>query len=61
MKEEQLDFVNRLNPPSHIARNYSLRENLFLMYVCLMTKIGLFLTGSPGQSKTLSMNLILYQ
>jgi hypothetical protein len=30
------------------------------MYVCLCTKIGLFLTGAPGQSKSLSLNLILY-
>jgi hypothetical protein len=56
---EYQDFITRLNPPAYIARNWALRENVYLMYVCIMNKIPLFLTGNPGQSKTLSMNLIL--
>jgi Cdc6-like AAA superfamily ATPase len=32
---------------------------MFTMYVAIVNRIPLFLTGSPGQSKTLSMNKIL--
>jgi hypothetical protein len=48
IKLEQVDFIRRINPPSEIAMNLSLRENIYIMYICLCTKIGLFLTGAPG-------------
>jgi E3 ubiquitin-protein ligase RNF213 len=56
---EQKDLLNRLNPSQFIARNLALRENVFLMVVCILTRIPLFVTGNPGQSKTLSINLVL--
>ena len=36
-----------------------MKENLFLMFVCIINKIPLFLSGNPGCSKTLSVNLII--
>jgi hypothetical protein len=45
---EHYDLIKRLNPPPTVARNFSLRENLFLMFVCVANKIPLFLTGNPG-------------
>jgi hypothetical protein len=59
INEEYEEFIERLKIPNNIAKNNSLKENLFLMHVCFSNKIALFLTGAPGQSKTLSMNLIL--
>ena len=59
--EEYLDFLERMKIPVDVAPNNSLKENLYIMHVCFVNKIALFLTGAPGQSKTLSMNLILDQ
>ena len=41
-----------------IARNRALLENLFSIFVCLNTKIPLFIVGKPGSSKSLSFQLI---
>jgi MoxR-like ATPase len=48
-----------MNPPPFIAKNHSLKENLFVMLVCILNKIPLFLTGPPGSSKTLALNLLV--
>jgi len=41
-----------------IAKNKALLENLFAIFVCLNTKIPLFIIGKPGCSKSLSAQLI---
>jgi len=41
-----------------IAKNRALLENLFAIFVCLNTKIPLFIIGKPGCSKSLSAQLI---
>ena len=41
-----------------IAKNKTLLENLFAIFVCLNTKIPLFIIGKPGYSKSLSAQLI---
>ena len=41
-----------------IAKNRALLENLFSIFVCLNTKIPLFIIGKPGSSKSLSSQLI---
>ena len=41
-----------------IAKNRALLENLFSIFVCLNTKIPLFIIGKPGCSKSLSSQLI---
>ena len=41
-----------------IAKNRALLENLFSIFVCLNTKIPLFIIGKPGCSKSLSAQLI---
>ncbi len=52
------DIMERINSPKGIAKNSALKENLLLLYACIVNKIPLFLTGNPGSSKTLSINLI---
>eukprot|EP01083_Nonionella_stella_P128419 389155_1 len=44
--------------PRGIALNRSLRENLFLLFICIQTKTPLILVGNPGSSKTLAMSII---
>ncbi|KAL0993465.1 hypothetical protein UPYG_G00108340 [Umbra pygmaea] len=41
-----------------IARNNALKENVFMMVVCIELRIPLFLVGKPGSSKSLSKTLV---
>jgi hypothetical protein len=43
----------------NIARNSALRENVFMMIVCISLRIPLFLIGKPGSSKSLAKSIIL--
>ena len=56
--QESKDLLERINPGEGIARNTALRENTFVMFTCIINKIPLFISGNPGCSKTLSINLI---
>jgi hypothetical protein len=40
------------------ALNRPLKENLFVLWMCLLLKIPLLICGKPGTSKTLSINII---
>ena len=42
----------------NIARNAALRENVFMMTVCIQLKIPLFLVGKPGSSKSLAKSIV---
>lgn len=43
---------------SNIARNAALRENVFMMAICIELRIPLFLVGKPGSSKSLAKSII---
>lgn len=51
-------FLNEINLPEAIARNEALKENIFMILICVELKIPLFLIGKPGSSKTLAKTLI---
>ena len=42
----------------NIAKNSALRENVFMMFVCIELKIPLFVIGKPGSSKSLAKSII---
>ena len=42
----------------NIARNTALRENIFMMFICIELRIPLFLVGKPGSSKTLAKTIV---
>ncbi len=42
----------------NIARNAALRENVFMMAVCIELRIPLFLVGKPGSSKSLAKSIV---
>ena len=42
----------------NIARNAALRENVFMMAICIELKIPLFLVGKPGSSKSLAKAIV---
>ncbi|KAM4802731.1 LOW QUALITY PROTEIN: E3 ubiquitin-protein ligase RNF213-like [Urocitellus parryii] len=41
-----------------IARNLALKENVFMMIICIELKIPLFLVGKPGTSKSLAKTIV---
>ena len=42
----------------NIARNTALKENVFIMAICVELRIPLFLIGKPGSSKSLAKSII---
>ena len=42
----------------NIARNAALRENVFMMAICIELRIPLFLIGKPGSSKSLAKSIV---
>ena len=42
----------------NIAKNTALKENVFMMFVCIELKIPLFVIGKPGSSKSLAKSII---
>lgn len=40
------------------AKNVALRENVFMMAVCIELRIPLFLVGKPGSSKSLAKSIV---
>ena len=42
----------------NIAKNAALRENVFIMTICVELRIPLFLVGKPGSSKSLAKSII---
>ncbi|KAM6107493.1 LOW QUALITY PROTEIN: E3 ubiquitin-protein ligase rnf213-alpha-like, partial [Phoenicopterus ruber ruber] len=49
-------FLDQLSIPKATACNNTLRENIFMMVVC-MVRVPLFLVGKPGSSKSLSKTI----
>jgi len=58
IREEQEDYINRMQCPPNTAENEALLENVLVMIVCILTRIPLFLIGAPGCSKSLAIRLI---
>ena len=59
VKIEQYYLINEIEIDKGIAKNNSLKENIFLLFVSLLTNIPALLIGKPGSSKNLSVELIL--
>lgn len=51
-------FLNNIKTRETIAKNVALKENVFLMVVCIELRIPLFLVGKPGSSKSLAKTVV---
>ena len=58
VRAEQEEYLARMELPDGTARNAALRENVFVMLVCILNHIPVFVVGKPGCSKSLSMQVI---
>ncbi|XP_065844224.1 E3 ubiquitin-protein ligase rnf213-alpha-like isoform X2 [Oscarella lobularis] len=54
----QTVFLDELDLPPKIGRNHALKENVFMMVVCVDLRIPLFLVGKPGSSKSLAKDVV---
>ena len=51
-------FLDCVQLEPNIARNQALKENIFMMIVCIELRIPLFLVGKPGSSKSLARTIV---
>ena len=58
VRMEEEDYLDRMELPPGTAKNAALRENVFVMLVCILNRIPVFVVGKPGCSKSLSIQLI---
>ena len=58
VRAEEEDYLERMELPEGTAKNAALRENVFVMLVCILNRIPVFVVGKPGCSKSLSMQII---
>lgn len=53
------NVIERGRQRTIIAKNKALRENVFMMIVCIENRIALFVIGKPGSSKSLAKTLVV--
>ena len=51
-------FIDELKLDQNIAKNDALKENVWMMAICIELRIPLFLVGKPGSSKSLAKTII---
>lgn len=51
-------FLDGVDLGPNIARNQALKENVFMMVICIELRIPLFLVGKPGSSKSLAKTIV---
>ncbi|VDI80191.1 Hypothetical predicted protein, partial [Mytilus galloprovincialis] len=54
----QSAFLDSVKLAPNIARNQALKENVFMMIVCIEMRIPMFLVGKPGSSKSLAKTIV---
>ena len=58
LKIEEDYILNKIDLDKGIAKNNLLKENIFLIFISVLTKIPLIIVGKPGSGKSLSAQLI---
>lgn len=51
-------ILDNMRLGDNIAKNAALRENVFMMTVCVELRIPLFIVGKPGSSKSLAKSIV---
>jgi hypothetical protein len=62
IKHEEEVYANSMDlkrgDDKNISMNEALRENVFLMTVCILNRIPVFVVGKPGSSKSLAIKIV---
>jgi Cdc6-like AAA superfamily ATPase len=59
LKCEYDRYTSNIEIPPGIGRNTPLNENIFAIITAIMNDLPIIITGKPGSSKTLAVNLVL--
>ena len=59
LRKELDRLTNKIRYPPQIARTQALKENIYAIIVCSMTRTPLIIVGPPGSSKTLSYKIVI--
>jgi len=54
----QSAILDNVKLEKNIAKNQALKENVFMMVICIELRIPLFLIGKPGSSKSLARTIV---
>lgn len=57
LKRVQKNFSDTFTVDAGIAMNEALTENIYVIVVCILNKIPVFVVGKPGTSKTLALQV----
>ena len=57
-QKEKNFVISKMKLPPEIAKNSTLKENIFTLFVCIVNKIPLIMCGKPGTSKSLSFQIL---
>jgi len=58
LRIEEEYLINKIDLDKGIGKNTLLKENVFLIFLSVVTKLPLIIIGKPGSSKSLSLQLI---
>ena len=59
MPNKEREYIsNNIEMKEGIAKNRALLDNIFALFVCINSKVPLFIVGKPGCSKSLSVQLL---
>ena len=51
-------LLNNFEIPQGIAKNKTLKENIFILFFCIINQVPIITLGKPGRSKTLSFQIL---
>jgi hypothetical protein len=58
LEDAMQQILDETEVPQGIARTTGLKENVFMTFVCALSRVPLIIIGPPGSSKTLSVNIV---
>ena len=57
---EQKELIDaKMELPTGTASNRALRDNIFVLFACIINRIPLFLCGKPGSSKSSAVQIVI--
>ncbi|CAF4732673.1 unnamed protein product, partial [Rotaria sp. Silwood2] len=60
LESEQKKLIDeKMELPVGIALNRALRDNIFVLFACIVNRIPLFLCGKPGSSKSSAVQIVI--
>ena len=57
-QNEKNFLMSKMKIPIGIAKNSTLKDNIFSLFICIINQIPLFICGKPGTSKSLSFQIL---